>query len=614
METAAISYRVAAFLKAHPPFQAMEEADLVELAARGRVRFHEADDFVLWQGEPHKAHVFVIQQGTVSLWDESGGQPALRDIRGAGDLLGIERYTGAPNCPYSARATSDVVLYGFPAEDFEDLLQRYPGAGHYVAAHGGVAVEYQPTDGRREPQRVFLHDLVARKKLHTCGHGESIRDVARSITTTGADAIAVVDEDRRARAVVTAHDLLEWLADGGSDAGLPISSLLRVPVRTVAPHAAVTEGVLAMAAADGAALAITDDGTADGRLQAVVTARDVAPVFGDQPVAILREVGLARSLEELRALNLRARAFVLLHLTGTASFEWLARFTHAVDAGIVRRVIAFTSPSQPADACWCFAASSGRSESLTMLEPLVVAIGVAGADEGALRAQHRRVSQALAECGYLPRPSLPFEPDFWAAGSSEWKSRYRGWVRDPIVQQIHRARPLFDLRPIDGHQPLWREMVGTVDEAVDLDFVRILANDCLANLPPIAFFQDAVVEDTGEMAAVFRLERSALRPLVDVGRVLGLAGRRVLGSSTLERFDAARRVFPEHEAIFREAAETVRIVLWQQGRIGISQGTDGGELPPTLLSRHDRHMLKGGFRSILRLLEFAGEATWVLAP
>ena len=76
VDTSAISYRVADFLKKHPPFQAMEEGDLLELAARGRVRFHEANEYILWQGEPHKLHVFVIQQGTVSLWDEADGQCA----------------------------------------------------------------------------------------------------------------------------------------------------------------------------------------------------------------------------------------------------------------------------------------------------------------------------------------------------------------------------------------------------------------------------------------------------------------------------------------------------------------------------------------------------------
>jgi hypothetical protein len=84
-----------------------------------------------------------------------------------------------------------------------------------------------------------------------------------------------------------------------------------------------------------------------------------------------------------------------------------------------------------------------------------------------------------------------------------------------------------------------------------------------------------------------------------------------MGSSTLERFAMARTLLPEHESIFREAAETMRIVLWQQGRIGISQGTGGAELPPALLSRYDRQILKSGFRSILRLLEFTADPKWL---
>ena len=123
METTVISYRVADFLKKNPPFNAMDDADLLALAARGRVRFHEPNEYILWQGEPHRLHIFVIQQGTVSLWDESGDQFDLKDVRGAGDMLGIERYNGARSCLSSARTESDVVIYGFPAEAF-DLLDR----------------------------------------------------------------------------------------------------------------------------------------------------------------------------------------------------------------------------------------------------------------------------------------------------------------------------------------------------------------------------------------------------------------------------------------------------------------------------------------------------------
>ena len=119
METAAISHRVADFLKQYPPFSAIAESDLLALCDHGRVRFYEAREFIMWQGEPHKSHVFVIQQGTVSLWDERDGEAELRDVRGAGDLLGVEQFNHVPACLYSARATSDVVVYAFDAQDFE---------------------------------------------------------------------------------------------------------------------------------------------------------------------------------------------------------------------------------------------------------------------------------------------------------------------------------------------------------------------------------------------------------------------------------------------------------------------------------------------------------------
>ena len=93
--------------------------------------------------------------------------------------------------------------------------------------------------------------------------------------------------------------------------------------------------------------------------------------------------------------------------------------------------------------------------------------------------------------------------------------------------------------------------------------------------------------------------------------MFGAATGALLGRSTLDRFAAARARLPEHQSIFREAADTLRVVLQQQARVGISQGTAGADLPPSLLSSYDRRILKGGFRSILRLLEFTSDPTWL---
>jgi CBS domain-containing protein len=428
--------------------------------------------------------------------------------------------------------------------------------------------------------------------------------------TTGADAVAVLDSEQRARAVLTARSFFKWIEEGGGDAREPVATLFDSAPPAIAADAPVSDGVLAMGAADADALTLTSDGTKNGQVHAIVTSRDLAHIFGDQPVEILREISRAADTDTLRELNQRARSLVLRYLTNAASSDWLAGFTSRVDANIVGRVIAIAVPEE-LPVCWCFCGSSGRGESLTRLAPQLVMIVDEGEEQPRSLDAYQRVLDLLDECDYLPNVDRPFAPSFYAASLAEWRQRYYDWVSDPILKEIYRARPLFDLRHIHGRESIWQELEATVTRAVNRAFLHVLANDCLASLPPLTFFQDAVVDETGAETAVFRLEHSALRPLVDVGRVFGLAARKVFGNSTLERFAMARTMLPQHASIFREASETLRIVLWQQSRVGITQGTAGSELPPALLSRYDRQILRSGFRSILQLLEFTADLTWL---
>ena len=612
METSAISYRVADFLKRHAPFNSVDDEDLLALAGGGRVRFHEPNEYILWQGEPHRYQVFVLQQGTVSLWNEAADGARLRDIRGAGDMLGLERYNDAPACLYSARSETDVVLYAFAAPDFETFVLKYPHAARYVTAEGRVTPDYQPSGERRELGRRYLHEVVTRSVVPSVAAGESIAGTARRMLSLRVDSVLVTDGDHRSRGVLTSDAVLAWVAAGAGNAQQPVETLLRGIPAAVAPDATVADGVLAMSAEDADAVAITEDGTAGGRVHALVSRSDLAALFGENPATLVREIRGASTTEELRALNQRARAFLLDQLTSAASADWLARFTHVVDAAILARVAGLVDIDQ-VSASWCFAGSSGRSESLTALAPALLAVFEDGVPDSEARSQYRRVLEALLECGYLPRRDLPFDLDFCAAGAGEWKTRFRDWVGDPVRQRTYRVRSLFDVRAVYGASPLWHEVKAVIAESVDREFLHVLATDCLASLPPLTFFQDAVVDALGEQTSTFRLEHSALRPLVDVGRVFALAARDAPGRSTVERLAIARRMLPEQDAIFRDAADTLRIVLWQQGRVGISQGTDGSELPAAALSRYDRQALKSGFPVIQKLLEFTADLTWLTA-
>jgi len=633
VQTAVISYRVADFLKQHPPFQYMDEADLVGLASRGRVKFHETDEYLIWQGAAHGANVFVIQQGTVSLWEEhagakeaggseDGGEDVLRDIRGAGDLLGIDRFAGAEKSLHSAKSTSDVVVYAFPASEFSELVAKYPQAAQYLAAAASAGSVYQNPEQRQSADSVFLYDVVRGKPREACLGSTSICEAVTVMRASGREAIAIQNEQKQLTGILTADRVLQWIEEGGNDASWPVSSLMdgAATLCTLPLDAPISECVLAMASENVTTAAITERGGSADRFHGLVIAGDLASVFGEQPPSLLREIGTAPDFDALRELNLRVRGFLAASLHRAQSVDWLARFAHLADVRILERVLQVTrleltgeSPRtgiQDGSYCWCFIGAAGRRESLTLSAPGVVLL--VDGDPGALIPWYNAVQSALNQCGYLP-PTSSAAPGVnqLCASIEEWESRFTGWLQSPVQNDVYLARPMFDLLPVCGGKSLYERLATVVAGGVTKSFLYILANDCLSNLPPLTFFRDAVVSGSGEQSEVFDLEHTALDPLVDVGRVFGIAAGRALGASTLDRFKLAKTFLPEQESIFREASETLRAVLFHQARVGIRQRTDGSELPPALLSRHDRQVLKSGFRSILTLLEFTAECQWL---
>lgn len=596
MQTAAIRYRVADFLKQHPPFDSVEDDDLLALAGRGRVKFHESEEHVCWRSEPHGPHIYVIQKGSVSLWEPAGEGERLSDLRGPGDLIGQERFLGVERSPYSARTNGDVVLYALDARDFELLVRKYPPVERFLASHAWVSSGLP--DGE-----MLLSELRGGAKAAVCAGSATIREAARMLVESGSTAVAAQGSNGVA-GVITAARLTRWLAESGWNPDAPASEVVEAaPV--VREHATVTECALAMAAGGGVAV-VTRDGSAGGGIAGVVTGADLLPAMGEDPVAITGAIRVAADPDSLRRLNQRARRFLLDQLRSPASVEWLANLALLVDGAIVRRAIELSGAVR-GGLCWCFYGAAGRGESLTPVMPQLALISE-GRDA---REEYGRVVETLAHCGYVARQEEGV-PASWGT-MEEWKQRFAGWITDPILCGVSMGRPYFDLRAVCGERALWEELDLLVREqlAKEPGFQAVLANDCMERLPPLTFFRDLVVEESGEQTGLFRLERSALRPLVDVARVFGVAAGVVLGTSSADRFRMACGVAPQHEAVFREAAETLRVVLFHQARAGIRQHSEGFDLPAAQISVQERAVLKSGFRSILRLLEAVEEFDWL---
>jgi len=398
---------------------------------------------------------------------------------------------------------------------------------------------------------------------------------------------------------LTARDIVTWAADGGSPSQT-VEHIMGPPPPTVAPQTSVSDCVLAMSRANSNFVALT----ADGVFLRLISAEDLQPAFGDNPVAILHEIADAPGIDALRLLHRRARTFLLEQLTEPASIDWLAAFSDRINISIAKRLTELAGNTN-GQWTWCLWGAAGRCELLVSAEP-EIALLCHDADTARGHQALERLRADLAACGYLPHAVPDFDNEILCATVATWQDRFAEWIRQPIWTQMYRARPLFDLRPAWGDTALWQRVEESAREVIRTEpsFQKVLANDCLSELPPLTFFQDAVVDESGERTEVFALQLRALGPIVEVGRVFGIANQRVLGSSTLERLELARSRMPANESIFREAIETLRVLLYLQARTGLRLNETGTEILPLQLSRLDRQALKSGFRAIHNLLEF----------
>lgn len=602
MKTAIIRQRVADFLKGHSPFDVFSEPDLLAIAASGRVKFHESEEYVFRQGDAPGQFVWVIQQGRVELLEGTAEGERLRDVSGEGDMLGLERFAGHDSYLYSARTASDVILYGVAAATFESLSATYPSVRRFLSAHfsGSASVGFNRTswldaDG---PPLEFL-----RARLVSLPGDAAAPEIAAALADSRNGLAAFVHDDGRAIGTVSA---LELCTNRLSD--------VRTSQPAVAPVLTTRAAIRQMLRHRTDRVSITADGTSGGRLQALLTGPELALFCGHNPAHLIRAIRHAASVAELEPLLRRATRMVLDGLaqphdvddccligieTTSALAEACIRMAHAdvVAAGI-------EAPSVPY--CWVMFGTAARGDSPGPCLPTIAA--VYDDSEHSYQTDDSLYFAALAgetvarfHACELDGPGL-----YWPDGArpsmplSEWKRLYSETIRNPLGHDLYARREFFDLSPLTGDASI----LSALQDHILLELrdhqtaIPLFANDTLAQLPPLTFFRGLVLDLDGAQRDGFNIEEAVVNPLTAAARVFALAKRRLSPAGTLERLKAATLDFPEAAAILREAAHAFRIGLYYQALAGSPR------IDPGTLGKFDQLLLKAAFSSIQRFLQF----------
>jgi CBS domain-containing protein len=640
LKTASIAHRVVDFLRRWPPFQYFDDDELFALVRGGRVVFHERDELVFLQGGRRKPYVFVIQKGAVRLCEqEADGTEALRDVRGEGDLLGVGRYLGIGEHLYTARTETDAILYALPAEDFWETVKRHPRASRFLATYFSVNIlppALEAHEERGDELRIGRRpvDWLARPvdqpaRPAICLPHSTLREVAENLARRGSSAAVVTSQLGAPLGIITPRMLSDQVASGRLAPETPAEALMRPVCAVAAPGLEAGDYLIRMLDLQTEHLVLTANGRLDGPFAGVLTRRDLTRVEGAAPLALIEDMARAPRISDLAALRAQAERVLAAGLTGPDATRWLAPMAGAFNAAVLRRVVALVEgalaqqglQSPQLDHCWVFFGSAARNELLTRhdLDHGLIYDDPDPQHARAARAYFlelgRRVSAALSACGFVTSTKAISAGHPSACRSvGEWERAFGDWIGDPIESCVYRATSMFDLRPVQGDCRLVERLARHIHGEEDRNprFVPLLLTDSLANLPPLTFFRGLVVDGEGGYTEVLDLQRATLQPVVDVARALALdCGRQA--PTTLDRLTVLSPEDDEAARLIRETAAAFRTALYHRARTGYTTGTDGSRVDPTKLTRLEQNLLKTGFRTVLRLMEYTGRR-YGLAP
>lgn len=644
MKGSSISVRIADFLKDYPPFQFLELETLRELAGKSKVKFHEDGEIVFSQGQPRDQWIYVIQQGNVRIIDEAAEGENLVDLRGPGDLLGLQGIRSEEPYQHTCRTDTETILYGLPRTLFVQLAEKSPPARRYIAAYFSLNPAYHWSGSRYEEDlgaesgpvtlrrgglwEVTPPHMSARMNLVTVMGDTPLRAVAKKLQSKAVDCVLVVDETGIPIGKLTDADLRDRLLEGSIHPGAPVRELMFTDLVTASPSDNTGDLLCKLTRHGKNFLVVTEDGSRDSRAVGLVSERNLFLQYGRFPTVIGEAIDSAVDVTALRSLRDRLEALILEFLDSRRSLKWLMEMVGVLNRKLNRRIIELVLKTMQADGlglppgefCWLMMGSGGRDE-LLIRSAVYHALVYSDPDPKEAAAASTfytemasRVAHSMRQCGFLESPQnvLAQHPG-WCLPLGGMKERFSHFILEPVASHVYSARDAFDFQSIAEEPCAIAEALSRhIDEelAANPGFIRHMAQDSFLNQPPRTIFSGYVVDKQGIRRDELAIKSHALLPLVDVARVLSLEAGSHRPTATFKRLAAAAERAESGSSmgdLLREASEGFLVAQFARISQGLRSGTDGAVIHPSELDAETRTLLITTFRTILGIFEATAE-------
>lgn len=587
---------IPSFLRAHPPFDELDDAALEQVVRATGIEFFPVGQVIMTQGGDPARFLYVVRTGSVEVLD--GDQVV--DLHQEGEVFGFVSLLTGERPALGTRAAEETICYLIDGEIAERILVSRPGAlflSRSLRRRERKVLEH--VEPRADPWGLPAGSLVTRAPIVVTA-SDSIRSVAERMAADRVSS-ALVRHDA-GLGIVTDRDLRSRVLAEGRGPERPVSDVASVPLLSLPSTSTVGE-VLATMLERGIHHVPLADGA--GAIVGVLTDTDLMALERRSAFQLRLRIerapdagsaaGLAAGLPEMAAdlIDAGVDALEVAHVAAVTVDVLTARLL----------ALAIERLGEPPTAwAWVALGAEARSER-----------SLSGGVEGVLF--HAGGPEAEA---YFAEVAAAVDEGLTAAGVG--RSMRGPGAGAPGTLEGWRARIETSLVGSGGDPPGHgavadnRVVAGTleVDDALlaiwraaarNRDWIRSLGRSAVRPRPPRGFLRDAVVQAGGGSVPDLDVGLAGIGAITDLARIHALRAG-VPEVRTVRRLRvaaAAGRLAAEAAAGLEEALRLLwRIRLEHQaGRVRAGQAVDDA-VDPRTLGPLARQALKEAFRMIDR--------------
>jgi CBS domain-containing protein len=612
--------RVTEFLGSHSPFDLVDPSVLESLAETVEIIYYDDGNAIFEENDLPGSYCYVVRKGRVNLFKAGDDEDIFMDVCGEGDLFGIRSMLSNENYQLSAIVEKEALVYAIPVERMRTFVSDHPAIGQFFAtglASGQVvmghkkesAILMDPGDpGLASPLNQLL-SYAPEKSLLTSHPEESIQSVSNKMAGKGIDSVIITDEHAIPLGIITDTDFRNQVATGKVVPSQPVKEIMSSPVISIRSSHTLGEVALKMMNSGVHHLCITEDGTLNTPVIGVISNHDLLMFQGSSPTIIIRAINKAESKDELKRLFSEAEKIRDRYIVSEMPVHYIHEVVAVIRDAVMRKVIELVikdSDIAGESFCWVELGSSGRKEQLlkTDLDNLIILKDVESSLKEVILKMAEQVNHFLMDCGFSQCPAgiMGHLPPMCRT-EGEWNHQFEDWIYQPDQGALLHSTIFFDMRHLFGNPELVPRMKSNILNHIrkQPSFLNYLAKNATQNPPPLSFFNQFMVESSGEHKNEFDIKKRAIMPMADAARLFSLEHSFYDSVATIDRFKYVLAHETRHQEIFGDAVHGFEFLLKMRARSGFHHGDDGRFVDIGSFDNIDKKILKEIFHIIREL-------------